>query len=153
MAKKIGRIFLDASVVVSATLSPDGGSAVIFGLASKGIIQLVLTERVFREARLGIKRKYNEQRLADLYTLLVPYRDSIKPTPTQKEQQRFLELIEDPHDCHVLAGAVKHKVEFLITLDKKHFLTEKLEKANLGFSICTPGMFLSEFREQSNTDR
>lgn len=140
------QVFTDASVVVAATLSPTGGSALIFKLANKDKFQLVLTKSVFLEAHLILKNKYQPRQLADLHRLLSVFKDSIKTTPTTKEQELFSSFIDDPKDYHVLAGAVKHQVDFLLTFDRRHFMTEKLQRANLSFTINTPGQFLEYFR-------
>jgi predicted nucleic acid-binding protein len=43
------------------------------------------------------------------------------PEPTQKEVEELIRYI-DFKDAPVLASAIKGKVDFLITLDKKHFI-------------------------------
>jgi len=42
----------------------------------------------------------------------------------------------------VLAAAVKGKVDVLLTLDRKHFLSPAVLQAGLPFLIMTPGDFL-----------
>jgi len=141
-------VFTDASVVVAAALSETGGSALVFALAKKGIVDLILTEEVFQEARLSIQRKYDDQRLAHLYQILAPLKKSIKLTPSQDEQRRFADLIDDQRDCHILAGAERYRANTLLTLDRKHFFTAKLKEAELVFNIQLPAEFLAELRSK-----
>ena len=47
-----------------------------------------------------------------------------------------------PKDVHVLASATKGKADYLITLDRKHFLAPSVRRAKLPFAILTPGEFL-----------
>lgn len=146
-------LFLDTSVVIAAVFSRNGGSRAIFDLAREGWLQPVITKTGVLEAYKKIQRTYGQSELIVLQNLLTDFQSDIKPSPAPADLEKYNHLIDDQDDRHILAGAVNHKVEYLITLDKKHFFTEKLAKANLGFSICTPGMFLSEFREKSDTDR
>ncbi len=43
-----------------------------------------------------------------------------------------------------MAAAVKGKVDVLLTLDRKHFLTPTVLQAGLSFRIMAPGNFLRD---------
>lgn len=141
-------LFLDTNVVMAAVLSQSGGSRAIFELARENLLRFVITEAVALEAFRKIQQKYGQPELLILQNLLADFQSAIKPTPTLTDLEKFNHLIVDQDDRHILAGAVNQGVDYLITLDKKHFFTQKLERANLGFSISTPGGFLEKFREQ-----
>ena len=47
-------------------------------------------------------------------------------------------------DAAILAAAIEAEVDYLITLDKKHFLKEKIQP-NVSMEICTPAEFLRHF--------
>ena len=55
-------------------------------------------------------------------------------------------------DAHVLAAAVRSRADYLLTLDKKHLMTDTLLQANLGPIIATPGQFLSQYLGEYNND-
>lgn len=147
-------LFLDTSVLMSAIFSRKGGAALIVDLAARNAFKIVVTQAVITEARRKLKRKYSVAELMILYEILLPFqtRPAIKPSPWRSELEEFNQLIRDK-DRHVLAGAKKYQVDYLITHDKKDFFTEKLHKANLPFKILTPRMFLQDYYPQSPQSR
>lgn len=153
MRQKHIRVLIDSSVLVSGALSPNGGSAVILSLASNGLIDLILTEMIVKESRLGIKKKYGSERLMPFYNIVSKLKNCVFSNPNRSEIAGMNALIVDKKDRHILAGAIKYCVDVLVTLDKKHFFTNQLEESNLSFVIQTPGQFLKRYRgeeEQSS---
>lgn len=64
---------------------------------------------------------------------------------TLEEIAKFKKLLPDK-DIPILFGAIVSGANFLITLDRKHFLeNEKLKKLKLPFKIVNPGDFLREY--------
>jgi len=57
----------------------------------------------------------------------------------------YKDTIEEKVDP-ILFGAKQSKADFLITLDKKHFFTEKLLKEKFSFKILTPGQFITDLK-------
>jgi predicted nucleic acid-binding protein len=51
-------------------------------------------------------------------------------------------------DRHIIASAIKSDSDFLITLDRNHFQTEAIKKANLPVTIMTPKEFLEWVKEK-----
>lgn len=142
-------LFLDTSILLAAVFSSTGGSSVILDFARNSVVSVIITHRIINEAQRKLKQKYGSKELERLFDHLWVLRKSIKPSPANKEIERFNNLIDDKEDRHVLAGAKMYGVNYLITLDKHHFFTEKLEQAVLNFEIWTPQTFLNEFRKQS----
>ena len=58
---------------------------------------------------------------------------------------REAEAVIDPGDAPILAAAKLAAVDYLVTLDLKHFHTARV-RAYLPIPILTPGEFLEEFR-------
>jgi hypothetical protein len=50
----------------------------------------------------------------------------------------------------VLAAAIAAQVDYFVTLDRQHFLTNEPLRAALPFPIGTPGDCLAWHRQQSN---
>jgi len=50
----------------------------------------------------------------------------------------------DRKDAAILAAAIEAKVDYLITLDKKHFLKQKIQR-DIQIEVCTPADFLKIF--------
>lgn len=145
--RTLPKVFVDASVVVSAVLSKAGASHALFELEKVGFVELIFTEEVIKEARLSIKKKYGGERLESFYLLLGEYKQNILHDPTVREINSFTGIISDDRDRHVLAGAKKYDVDVLVTLDRRHFFTKQVEDANVPFHIQLPGDFLSDLRE------
>lgn len=139
-------LFLDTSVVLAAFFSQSGGSRAIFELSKEGWLRFVITETGVLEAYRRIRLKYGQPELIGLQNLLKDFQSAIQPSPSLIDINKYNHLIDDQDDRHILAAAVNYRVEFLITLDKKHFFTQKLELAKLPFTISTPGQFLQYFR-------
>lgn len=143
------KLLIDASVIIAAVLSPSGGSRLVFELAKTNKVKLVFTEQIIKEARLSLMKKYKSQELVAFYELLGEFKKCIFSDPTHSENLEFGELISDPKDYHVLAGAKKYNADYILTLDRKHFFTPKLKQAKLPFQILTPGEYLNIFKNET----
>jgi len=62
---------------------------------------------------------------------------------TPKEIKSAYKIINS-EDAPILAGAIKAKVDFLITLDKKF---QEIAKNKVKLKILSPGKFLEEYRK------
>jgi putative PIN family toxin of toxin-antitoxin system len=139
--KRKSRVFIDANCLIAAVLSPTGGSFALIEKAFKGEFELYLSEYVLEETFSVLKEKY-PQNLIIFNLLIGKIKYKLLPEPTQKEVEGVIQYI-DFKDAPVLAAAIKGKVDFLITLDKKHFIENpKLKKMKLPFKIMSPGDFL-----------
>jgi len=128
--KPVPRLFLDASVWIAAAGSATGGSAVLLELCRQGWIRVVTSRLVLLEAERNIRAKLKRKALLRFYREIAA-------------QSRIIH----PKDAHVLAAGVKGRVDFLLTLDRKDFMTSKVLHAGLPFRIMTPGDFLQSWIE------
>lgn len=148
--KRKPKLFLDTSVILAAVYSATGGSRGILNLAENKLIQIAFTEEVVEEAHTKLRIKCDSRELKEFFKILFRFKLSVKLTPPERELAKYDNLISDVNDRHILAGASKYQADYLITLDKKHFFTEKLLRAKLCFKIATPKTFLQEFRKLPN---
>ena len=139
--KKVPNIFLDSNIYIAAALSNRGGSFRILQEAKNDTVKIYTSAFVMQEIARTIKRKY-PQKLEYTTALISSTPLQFKKQPGVKEVQKLSSLIEDPNDAPILAAALKNKVTYLVTLDRKHFFTPKLQNANLPFKILTPKDFL-----------
>ncbi|MFQ6042182.1 MAG: putative toxin-antitoxin system toxin component, PIN family [Candidatus Poribacteria bacterium] len=121
------RVFLDASCWVAAAGSSTGGSALILKLARAGYLQVVATKTVLREAERNIKNKMNEDALLRYYQELETTEIEMVEPPSDEDEAQWQDIV-DEKDSHVLAGAYKAQADVLVSLDKRHILTEKVRK-------------------------
>jgi len=136
------KVFIDTSVLIAGVASLTGASAAVLDLCEAESIQMVISRQVLVEADRNFSAKLpglvNEFRqfIRNLVPLMVE-------DPPAAAVKRAAGLI-DRKDAAILAAAIESKVEFLITLDKKHFLKQKVQR-NIPIEICTPSDFLRIF--------
>lgn len=69
----------------------------------------------------------------------------VKIVPTAWDHYGYCQKIIHPKDIHILSTALTTKADFLITLDRKHFMNPKIKKAKLLIKILTPKDFLQKY--------
>ena len=136
------KVFVDTSVLISGLASSTGSSGAVLDLCEAEVIQLVISRQVIVEADRNVLAKLPRlvnrfrQFIHDLKPLMI---DDPRPSEVRKA-----EAIVGPKDASILAAAVKGKVDFLVTLDKKHFLSSGARKG-AGVAVMTPSEFLRIF--------
>jgi len=136
------KVFIDTRVLIAGVASLTGASAAVLDLCEAESIQMVISRQVLVEADRNFSAKLpglvNEFRqfIRNLVPLMVE-------DPPAAAVERAASLI-DRKDAAILAAAIESKVDFLITLDKKHFLKQKVQR-NIPIEICTPSDFLRIF--------
>ena len=140
--KRVGKVFIDSSIIIAAVLSPSGGS---FRLIRESLFKnytLLISDYVLEESIRILKTKFPEKTYI-LPILLENFRFKMTKDPSEKEVEKLIDII-DFKDAPILAAVIKYKTDYLITLDKKHFLNQKvLEFArDKKISILTPKEFL-----------
>ncbi len=141
MSEKKLKLFIDASVFIAASASKEGGSAALLKICQKAPFTPVTTQVVLSESELNIKAKLGEETLLNFYKLIAQTPLALQPTPTLTERIKYHDIIHQK-DAHVLAAALQGGCDYLITLDRKHFMTDKIHQAKLPIRILTPGDFL-----------
>jgi predicted nucleic acid-binding protein len=142
----ISKLFLDANVFIAAAGSPEGGSSFVLELCKRGRFSTICTKLVLLEADRNIYRKLGTEALLRFYRGLAELDPTLEAPPTPEEISAC-EPIVGEKDAHVLAAALKSGADVLLTLDRRHFMTEKVRDAKLGLRITTPGDFLRELVE------
>ena len=137
------RVFLDANVYFAGAASPTGGSALIFQLVLTGRIEVTASRLVLREAEHNLRRKRPPKDLKVFHQFLKHAKLRIVRTPPETAWKPYEGVIH-PKDVPVLAAAVASKAAYLVTLDRRHFLTKAVSDAVPGLVILTPGDFLRE---------
>lgn len=137
-------VFLDTNVLISGLASQTGASAAILDLGEAEEIVVVVSHQVLVEADRVFTAKFPQ--------LLERYRKYIKnlapllaEDPPRKEVEKTRRIIE-PDDAVILAAAKREKVDYLVTLNTRHFHTAKA-RAYLPCPILTPAEFITAFRK------
>jgi len=136
------KVFVDTNVLISGLASSTGASGAVLDLCEAEVIQMVISQQVIVEADRNVLAKV--PRLVNLFRKFI--RD-LKPLliddPRPSEVKEALAIVGQK-DASILAAAVKGKVDFLVTLDKKHFLSSGARKG-AKVAVVTPSEFLKIF--------
>ena len=138
------KVFIDTNVLIAGVHSVTGASATILDLCEAHVLQMVVSRQILIEADRNFTAKFPQllgrfrQFVHHLAPLMVE-----DPTPESIEKAA---TIVDRKDAPILAAAQDANVDFLITLDKKHFLNPKTrQKAML--KVVSPTEFLQSFEK------
>ncbi len=133
-------VFIDTSVILSASFSKLGASALILGYCRKNKIKGFISKYVLSEIKRNIPRldQLGKQRLN--FYILQSNLDIVN-NPSLDEMATFQEFI-NPKDAPVLAAAVKNKVSYLVTHNTKDFMLPKIKTFVKPLIVLTPRDFL-----------
>jgi len=138
------RLFLDASVLIAAAGSAQGGSALVLEVCRAKLATPLLTRLILREAERNVQGKLDREALLRFYRLIAELEPEMLPIPSGEELEAASRVFE-AKDAHVLAGARAGAATHLVTLDRKHFLQKDQRAGMLPIIACTPGEFLQGF--------
>ena len=139
-------IFLDSSALIAGAISESGAAHVLLNLGESQDIVLTVSELVILESERSMAKKAPSN-LNDLRNLIKASNLRIVENPTKKEVEANLYLINDPNDVPILLAAMKAKVDYLATHNRKHFLDDPKVVERSGIKIGTPGDVLAWLRE------
>lgn len=134
-------LFLDANIFFAATLSPNGGSSMLFELAKRGKVELLTSLYALNEAKRNILRKVGRASLPRFFTLVSELQKIDQSESSDEETEEWTEWII-AKDVPILLSAQALKVDVLITLDKKDFKSSRMKNAPIHFKILSPGEFI-----------
>lgn len=111
------QLFLDANVIFTAVLSPEGRAQSLFDLDEGGFGTLITSSFAVDEVRRNIALKY-PHKAGRLESLLEQCRVVPEAPPGRG---LWAKNLLPAKDAPILAAAVTAKAELLVTGDKKHF--------------------------------
>ncbi|MBM2812310.1 MAG: hypothetical protein HW416_3069 [Chloroflexi bacterium] len=139
------RVFFDASVLLAAAGSPEGGStAAIALLANSDQYEPVVSAEVLQEALGNLRLKFKEAAVIRFYQLLGQLRPVLAgPGPT-------LSVVDLPpslaaKDHHVVRSCLTSGASICLTLDRRHFLGDDIRRWGIehNLRLLTPVEFLA----------
>ena len=142
------RAFVDASVFFSACFSSRGASHEILQACLRGNVNLVISQVVIDEVRRNLADNPAAPRLLAVFENFlsaVPF-EVVKPTKRLLQQAaRYTPLKDAP----IVAAAKRAKVDYLVSLDRKHLVGVEDVARRSGLRIVLPEVLLRALREQS----
>lgn len=139
-------LFLDSSALIAGILSARGAARALLLLAEAGEISLVVSAQVIAETERAIARKV-PQALPDLRQAIRQSGLRIVRDPSPGQVAEGQHLIAHPPDVPILLAAMEAEVDYLVTLNRKHFLDDPGVAQSSGLRIGTPGDALAWVRE------
>lgn len=137
------KVFLDTNVLIAGLASRTGASAAILDLGEAEEIRVLISRHVLIEADRVFLDKFPH--LVNQYRMfiknLAPFLIDDPKSQAVREASQVIELDDAP----ILAAVKSQKVDYLVTLNTKHFKTIKVRNYLLT-PIVTPGEFLIAFR-------
>jgi predicted nucleic acid-binding protein len=128
-------IFVDSSVFFSAVYSAKGHSRDLLIMAAKEEITLVVSQLVIDETRRNIAEVIPEKLLyLDQLLEAIPF-EYVRPSKRQVVTATKVTALKD---ASIVAAAKRAKVDFLVTLDRKHLLGKPEIAEYLDAPIVSP---------------
>lgn len=129
------KVFLDSSVIIAGIHSSTGASHIVLEASHNKIIIAFVSSMVIKEVIRNLKKKFPKATLRKFIKFLPDSNFNKIGFVDEREVLGFQKLTKEK-DIHVLAAAFSAKVDYLVSLDKKHLLS--LRDKNLPFDIVTP---------------
>lgn len=137
------RVFFDANVYFAGFDSPKGASAFVLELARRRKIGVYASRLVLREANRNLRAKSEKKVLKSFRRYLESVKIHIVPAPDETLFKPYESYLH-PKDVPVLAAALTAKSDYLITLDRRHFLTPEVLSKVKKIKVCTPADFIRD---------
>jgi predicted nucleic acid-binding protein len=141
------KLFLDSSALFAGIASSSGAARVLLLLGETGQITLLVSEQVIAETERAVARKIPrilpEVRQAILKSGLLILHD-----PPAEAVLARLDWISHAADVPILVAAVQAEVDYLVTLNRRHFLDDPQVVVRSGLRIGAPGEALAWVRSQ-----
>jgi predicted nucleic acid-binding protein len=140
-------LFLDSSALFAGVVSPDGAARALLLLAEAGLVTITVSEQVVAETERALARKAPQA--------LAYYREALRGTglrivrdPLPREVKAHRDIVAHQADVPIVVAAMKAGVDYLVTLNRRHFIDDPGVAARSGLRIGVPGEALAWVREQ-----
>jgi len=141
------KLFLDSSALFAGIASPSGAARVLLLLGETGQIALFVSEQVIAETERAVARKI-PRLLPELRQAILKSGLLILPDPPIDAVLARLDWISHAADAPILVAAVQAEVDYLVTLNRIHFLDDPQVAVRSGLRIGAPGEVLAWVRSQ-----
>lgn len=136
------KVFFDASILLSGLYSPRGASGELLRMARERKILGYVSDFVIQEVernlnKFGLKKEDLRLALTNFETFI--FGDKL----SSEDYYKFMYTV-DSKDIHLFIACDKLKVDYLVSLDKKHILS--LRNKVKFVKISTPGELLMKLK-------
>jgi predicted nucleic acid-binding protein len=138
-------IFFDSSALFAGIISASGASRALLLLAEAGQVAITVSEQVVAETERAVARK--------IPRALPDFREAIRATglrivrdPSPDEIEGHADIIAHQADVPIVVAAMQSKTDYLVTLNRRHFIDDPAVVDRSGLRIGTPGDALAWVR-------
>lgn len=144
---QVWQVFLDSNVIIAGLISLTGASAAIRNLGEAEEIRIVISPYVLVETDRVIQAKFAARfpHLIDQYRAFIQNANPLLAEDPPLSKIREAQTIIHRDDAPILAAAKLASIDYLVTLDTRHFHIEKV-RAYLPVPILTPAELMKRFR-------
>jgi predicted nucleic acid-binding protein len=139
-------LLLDSSALFPSVILASGAARALLALAEVGRITVVVSEQVVAETERAIARKVPRV-LPDFRDALHASRLRIARDPSPQEVAAHRDVIHHDADVPIVVAAMKMGPDYLVTLNRRHFLDDPGVATRSGLWIGTPGHAVAWVRE------
>jgi len=140
-------LFLDSSALFTGIISATGASRALLLLAESEHILITISGQMVIETEHAIARKV-PLALDDFRQAILASKARIVHDPPLEDVLANQNLISHPADAPILLSSMHSNVDYLVTLNRKHFIDDPDVAEKSGLRIGTPGDTLSWVRRQ-----
>jgi predicted nucleic acid-binding protein len=144
-------LFFDSSALMAGIISAEGASRALLLLAEDEKILITISEQVIAEVERNIARKV-PRALVLARELILHARLNIVRDPQLEQVLEHQDWIQHPADVPILVAAAQSRVDYLVTLNTRHFLDDPAVAHRSSLRIGTPGDALAWVRDQFTQD-
>lgn len=140
-------LFFDSSALFAGVVSASGASRALLLLAEAGQVSIIVSEQVVAETERAIARK--------IPRALPNYREALRATglrivrnPSPQELEAQENIISHQADVPIVVAAMQVHADYLVTLNRRHFVDDPSVGARSGLRIGAPGDALAWVRRR-----
>ena len=135
-------LLFDSSALFAGIVSASGASRALLLLAEAGQVDITASEQVLAETERAVARK--------IPRTLPELREAIRATglrivrdPSPEEIEAYVDIIAHRADVPIVVAAMQVKTDYLVTLNRRHFLDDPAVADRSKLRIGTPGAALA----------
>ena len=139
-------LFFDSSALFAGIISASGASRALLLLAEAGQVSITVSEQVVAETERAVARR--------IPRALPEFRAAIRATglrivrdPSPDEIEPLADIIVHHSDVPIVVAAMRVKTDYLVTLNRRHFIDDPAVADRSGLCIGTPGSALAWVRQ------
>lgn len=140
-------LFLNSRALIAGVVGAQGAARVLLLLAESGQISVTISEQVLAESEHAIARKA-PRALSNFRQAILASKVQIVRDPSPEDVAADAKLITRAADVPIVLAAMQAKVDYLVTLNRKHFIDDPGVAQRAGLRIGTPGDALGWVRGQ-----